>query len=121
MASWFVSAHGGKEPKKSKVRRFFAPTEKFKSGDTTVPSGMELVMFTQQAAIFYGGETRERETHLLALLHLPRALISGDAIPARPHRRAVLFHRWCTLAVRPCGTPPSAGLSALWWRLTCRA
>lgn len=56
MASWFVSAHGGKEPKKSKVRRFFAPTEKFKSGVTTVPSGMELVKFTQQAAIFYVGD-----------------------------------------------------------------
>lgn len=56
MPNWVVSAHGGKEPKKSKIRRFFAPTEKFKYGVTTVPSGMELVMFTQQAAIFYGGD-----------------------------------------------------------------
>lgn len=56
MANWVVSAHGGKEKKNSKVRQFIAPTEKFKYGVTTVPAGMELVMFTQQAAIFYGGD-----------------------------------------------------------------
>ena len=56
MPNWVVSAHGGKEVKKSKIRRFFAPSEKFKYGVTMVPSGMELVMFTPQAAIFYGGD-----------------------------------------------------------------
>ncbi|HWC98612.1 MAG TPA: hypothetical protein VG456_17755 [Candidatus Sulfopaludibacter sp.] len=56
MSNWVVSAHGGKDKKKSKLRQFLAPTEKFKYGVTMVPIGMELVMFTQQAAIFYGGD-----------------------------------------------------------------
>lgn len=56
MANWVVSAHGGKEKKKSKLRQILAPTEKFKYGVTMVPGGMELVMFTPQASIFYGGD-----------------------------------------------------------------
>jgi hypothetical protein len=56
MPNWVVSAHGGKEMKPSRIRRVIAPTEKFKYGVTMVPVGMELVMFTQQAAIFYGGD-----------------------------------------------------------------
>ena len=56
MPNWVVSSHGGKEMKPSRIRRLLAPSEKFKYGVTTVPQGMELVMFTQQAAIFYGGD-----------------------------------------------------------------
>jgi hypothetical protein len=56
MPNWVVSAHGGKEKKGSKLRQTLAPTEKFKYGVTTVPKGMELIMFTPQAAIFYGGD-----------------------------------------------------------------
>jgi len=56
MANWVVSAHGGKDMKKSRLRQIIAPTEKFKYGVTMVPLGMELVMFTPQASIFYGGD-----------------------------------------------------------------
>jgi hypothetical protein len=56
MPNWIVSAHGGKQMKDSRLRQFIAPTEKFKYGVTMVPPGMELVMFTPQASIFYGGD-----------------------------------------------------------------
>lgn len=56
MASWAVSAHGGKDEKKSKIRQILAPSEKYKHGVTMVPPGMELVMFTPLAQIFHGGD-----------------------------------------------------------------
>jgi hypothetical protein len=51
MANWLISGHGGVPKKKSKFRQAIAPTEKFKYGVTTVPWGMELVMYTPQAKI----------------------------------------------------------------------
>ena len=56
MTSWVVSAHGGADKSKSRIRRFIAPTEKFKYPVTSIPSGVELVMFTKQGEIFYGGD-----------------------------------------------------------------
>lgn len=53
--AWVVSSHGGKE-EKGKIRRAISPTEKFKYGVTMIPPGMEMVMFTAQGKIFYGGD-----------------------------------------------------------------
>lgn len=56
MASWVVSAHGGVDKSTSRIRRLIAPTEKFKYSTTFVPSGVQLVMFTKQGDVFYGGD-----------------------------------------------------------------
>ena len=56
MTSWVVSAHGGVDKSKSRLRKMIAPTEKFKYSVTSVPSGVELVMFTKQGDIFFGGD-----------------------------------------------------------------
>ncbi len=55
MSNWVVSSHGGKE-EKGRLRRAISPTEKFKYGVTVVPPGMQLIMFTAQGKIFYGGD-----------------------------------------------------------------
>ncbi len=51
MPNWIVAAHGWGEKKTSRIRRVFAPTEKFEYGVTMIPLGLELVMFTHQNAI----------------------------------------------------------------------
>jgi hypothetical protein len=56
MANWVVSAHGGAVKSSSKIRQILAPTKKFEYDVTYVPGGMELVMFTSQGMIFYGGD-----------------------------------------------------------------
>jgi len=53
--AWVVSSHGGKE-EKGRFRRAISPTEKFKYGVTMIPPGMEMIMFTAQGKIFFGGD-----------------------------------------------------------------
>ena len=50
MANWLVSSHGG-VPSKGGFWRLIAPTAKFKQKVTTLPLGIEVVMYTSQAQI----------------------------------------------------------------------